>query len=623
MPVHELEVKKALIDKSLGKLPANYRSLAGSVMRTTGVYAAAFVLSLLVLVWVLKLWRADLSVPFVYAGDGLAGQAVVKGIIDNNWIFYNDFLGAPGQLQMFDFPSADSVHLLLIKALTLFDSNSAVVMNLFYFGTYPLTVVTSLFAFRRLKISSPVALVGSLLFAFLSYHIVKGEGHLFLAGIYIIPLSLLLILRICSGNPPFIKRDHSGAETFDFWNPRALGYGFIALLTGSGGLYYAFFACFLMVAAGVYASVTHKSVKRLIVAGIMTGIIAASLLANFLPSIIYLHSYGTNPAVAQRDWHEAELFSTSITQMIMPVTGHRIGYLESLKARFTEGGFNESDAASLGFVGSVGLLFLLGWLVFARGRDVKKDGYLHMLDTVSILNFFAVLLGIFGGLGLLFAFLVSPEIRAYNRVSVYIAFLSILGLLYLLEIVRHKYFKSAIRRYTFFGILAVILAVGLLDQTNPGMVPDYASLEKAYASDETYFRGIEKTLPPGAMVFQLPYVPFPENPQVNNMGDYEHLRAYVHTDTVHWSYGAMKGRATDNWQQLVTREATNQFLQDLARSGFCGVYLNRNGYADGGATIEKELENELNDKPVTNDNGTLLFFDMTDYNKRHGITASP
>ena len=56
------------------------------------------------------------------------------------------------------------------------------------------------------------------------------------------------------------------------------------------------------------------------------------------------------------------------------------------------------------------------------------------------------------------------------------------------------------------------------------------------------------------MVFQLPYVPFPENPPVQQMSDYDHLRGALHSRTLKWSYPTMRGRWGDTWQRAIAQK---------------------------------------------------------------------
>src|SRR5438270_707913 len=81
-----------------------------------------------------------------------------------------------------------------------------------------------------------------LLFAFLPYHFMRGLGHLFLASYFLIPLLVLLALRLYLDQSPFCRRD--------LFSRRTLGAVLLCLLAGSGGVYYAFFACYFLFFAG-------------------------------------------------------------------------------------------------------------------------------------------------------------------------------------------------------------------------------------------------------------------------------------------------------------------------------------------------------------------------------------
>src|SRR5438067_13483552 len=100
--------------------------------RNAAAYAAALGLCVAALVALLKLWHADLNVPFLYWYDGVLMNALVKGVLDNGWYLHNDFLGAPGALDFHDFPMADGLHFLVIKALGLVCPSHAAVFNLFF-----------------------------------------------------------------------------------------------------------------------------------------------------------------------------------------------------------------------------------------------------------------------------------------------------------------------------------------------------------------------------------------------------------------------------------------------------------------------------------------------------------
>lgn len=599
------------------------RLVYGSRAKAALAYAGTLFLCLVALVWVLKLRHASFSmyIPFFYVSDGIWGAVLTKGIMENGWFMFNSFVGAPTGLNVLDFPTADNLHFAVIKLISLFAGNYVLVMNTFFLATFFLTVITSLFVFKRLNISYPVAALGSLLFAFQPYHLLRGEGHLFLSGIYVIPLTALAVMRFFSQSPPLIKQDESGRDVFELRSLRSAGYCLIALLTASAGIYYAFFACFFLAMAGGYSALSYKSFKRLVAAGAIIAVIGSGFLINLSPSIVHQYKYGKNEEVAQRTAFESLAHGMIFAQLVLPVNGHRIDYLSNLKANFRNEMryfVNENEMASLGVVGSLGLLLSLGWLLLARGRHEKKENKHHfsLLDGASVLNVMAVLLGTIGGLGVLFAFFVSPEIRAYNRISIYIAFFSILSVLLFIEVLRRKYVKTVISRICYFGVLVIILVGGMLDQTTDSMIPAYTDISKNFASDESFVRMIEERVPEGAMIFQLPYMPFPESLPINRMSSYDHFKAYLHSRTLRWSYGNMKGREGDLWQRGIAAKPVNELVPELIATGFSGVYVNRLGYGDGGVEIQRQLEDELKVKPLINDEGSLLFFAFDDYVKR-------
>jgi len=591
---------------------------SNSKPRAVAVYVLTVTVSLLALIWVLELWHADLSFPFSYdsnlSSDDLPTAMLIKGIIENGWYLQNNMVGAPSGLEMFDFPMADNLHFLIFRFIALFTGDWATVMNLFYLSTFPLTVITALFVFRRLDISNPLAAIGSILFAFLPYHFDRGEIHIFLSGIYVIPLSSLVILRVCSGLPPFIKRNQAGGEEYDLFNLRSMGYVLIACLTASAGIYYAFFACFFLAVAGIYAAYNHKSLKRLVVAGIVMAIIATGLFVNILPSLVYQRTNGRNPEAAVRSANESVVYGVAITSMIFPAAGHRIDLLNSITAKAMKIASSAPWSSSLGLIGASGFLFLFGWLILVKGRQNQiNKPYLSVLDTLSVLNISAILLAVIGGFSLTFALIVSPQIRAYNRIGIYIGFFSILAVVLVLEILKRKYMKTNNHRAIYYGILLIILVGGILDQTPGQVVPDYASSERYFISDDAFVRKIEEVLPKGAMVFQMPYLPFPESAPIFEMNDYNHLRGYLHSENLRWSYPTIRGRQGDRWQKEISSEPTDQMLTNLVAAGFSGIYINRNGYSDRAAQFEQELESKLKVKPVINEDGSLVFFDMSSY----------
>jgi phosphoglycerol transferase len=572
----------------------------------------------------MKLWRADPRTPFEYGGDALFYEMITKGIIDNGWYLRNNFIGMPGGSELFYFPMDDNLHFLLMKLFSIFTSDYALIFNFYFLLTFPLTTISSLYVFRHFKISYLIAVMGSLLYTFLPYHFFRNEHHIILAGYYTVPLMVMVILWVFSGKlAPIGSESNRRGLRLDLRRKPLIASIVICLLVASGGLgYYAFFACFFLVVSGVTAAFYWKNTRPAKIALILTAVVFAGFLINLAPNMIYISSQGESRTV-ERGTGEAEAFGLKIAQLLLPIDGHRIPALARLKDRYNKAAplVNDNTCATLGAVGSIGFLVLLGWLLLSKSaaRQTREDDQPGaLLSQLSLLNICGVLLATVGGFGSLFAVLISPQMRSYNRVSIYLAFFSLFAVVLLLEEFFRRCASSGRTRIIFQSSLGLILMLGILDQTGQGIyfVPHYAAFIAENASDADFVKRIEATVPGGSMIFQLPYIPFPENQPVNKMQDYEHFRPYLHSKNLRWSYGAIKERDNARWQMATANLPTEQFLETISLVGFSGVYVDRKGYADNGAELEAKLRSVLAIEPLVSANNQMVFFDLGAYSTK-------
>ena len=221
----------------------------------------------------MQLWRADFKVPFQYFVDSLFYSIATKGTIEHGWWLHNESLGAPEGMRYEAYPAIENFHWVVIKLISLFTSNHALVLNLFFLLTFPLTAITSFYFLRSFKFSFGAALVASLLYTFLPYHFFQSY-HLMMAAYYLVPLMVLVTVWIC------LEQRLKG--------PKAIASVVICVAAGSCGVYYPFFFCFLLLVAGVFAWANRRGVAPLVAAVVLTGVVAGTLVINHLPSIISL-----------------------------------------------------------------------------------------------------------------------------------------------------------------------------------------------------------------------------------------------------------------------------------------------------------------------------------------------
>jgi phosphoglycerol transferase len=535
-------------------------------------------------------------------------QIWVKGVVEHGSFLRNPSLGAPFGLSFHDYPRSDSLHFFLIRLLSFTGAPYPVIFNLYYLLTFPLTTISTLFVLRHFKVSYVPTLVGSLLFAFLPYHFTK-IGHYFEAAYYLVPLTVMVALWVYLDNGPFCAFDEDRQRPrWRFWNRRSYAAAAICLLVSSAGVYYAFFGCFAFFIVACAAALRQKVVYPVFQGGLLIAALGLGVLANIAPTIIYQHKYGANPLPAVRAPDNAELLGLKISQMLQPIPGHRLTALATARARYDQSAplVNENGWSSLGAIGAIGFLWLLGRLLT---RSAGSSGH-RVQDALSCLAIFLVLLGTVGGFGSLFSYFVSPSIRAYTRICVYVAFVSFFAVALVLDKLWRRYATRVPSKVALCGLLAVLTTLGVLDQTCESCVPRYQSIKEVYTRDAAFVREVEAVLPERAMIFQLPYMPFPEGPRIGEVERYDPARGYLHSRTLRWSFGSMKGRSTATWHQDVAGKPAAEMVKVLSATGFSGIFIDRFGFADRACQLEAELGRLLDTRPLVSADQRFSFLAM-------------
>jgi phosphoglycerol transferase len=564
-------------------------------------YCATAVLALLCVVSMLHLWGTDLHVPIsTPLGDYWFSALMVKSVLEFGTLWETPRIGYPGTGQLYDFPMSEGFHLLLIKAIGWVCSDPILSLNVYYLLGYVLASVCALALFQALGLPIVPSVGASLLYAFLPQHYLPGQAHPFLTAYYPVPLIVLVMIWLVTGEPlirSFGLRPLHLSVTRKGWASL-----FIAVVMGATGVYYAFFATIFLSAIVAQKVLAVRKLSAAVPALLIAAVITGTLVINLLPSIVYHWQHGSNPHVAQRSPAEADMYALRLAQLVLPIHDHRIPPLANFKQWYVNTNPPSSDATvSLGTVGSAGFLLLIASAIFPT-----LGAWAQGLRPFIMLNLLGLLIGTEGGLGSLFAYTVSPSIRCYYRICVYLAIFSFAAVLIVLkqavESVSSRRAQSVL--YSFAGIL---LSVALLDLT-PRFPNKRATIEASWRGDRHFVQQIEGALPRGAAVFQLPYEPFPEHGFTHRMFGYDHLRGYLFSNHLRWSYGSMRGRDSDRWQKEVAGSPTPVMVKLLRDRQFSGIYIDTHGYSDGGRQIISELQ-QLSASPVIS-NKRFLFFPL-------------
>ncbi|MEK6277277.1 MAG: hypothetical protein AABM29_04605 [Actinomycetota bacterium] len=584
-------------------------------------------IALLAAFFVMRLWRMDFDVPFVYSSDGTQFLALFKGVDEHGWYLTNPDLGAPFGQENYDFPvtSDDTIHVLLAKALLLLSGDFVTAMHLFFLLGFVLTGLSAFAVLRVLEVSRGPAVVCSALFTLLPYHFVVGELQPFHSSYWVIPLACYLVLAILQDRPLVTRAERPRNRALAFASRRTLLTLALCVVIGSAGVnYYALFAAMLTGAATLLVVLRTRRTRSLVVGGFVTVLLVVMVALNALPVIAYQAEHGSNPTVPQRTAGESETYSLSTAALLLPISDHRVAPLANLRERYIEDSPLPfvSRVTGLGAVGAAGFLWLLGVALVAvagaRPRLERWSTHRHAAAATLV----SLLIATTGGFSILFAHLVGPELRTWLRFYPFIAFFALLAIALLLQLAVRR-LESSRRRYLATALLGAVLVVGVLDQTSnrDPFVPPYSATAAEFESDGEIVAEIERRLPPGASVFQLPYAPYPEAQRSARTADFDGLRPYLHSSQLRWSYGAMFDRPED-WQAALMDKPFGLVLPSISAAGFQGVLVDRFGYPDDGSRLERALAGKLGSEPLVSPDRRYSFFDMRPYSKRLSTALS-
>jgi phosphoglycerol transferase len=573
-----------------------------------GVALVALVLAALVL----QLWHADLGIPFYYSrgGDALTVLASFKLIAETGWITQTDKLGMPFGAEFYGYPSTSDFHQVAMRILLTLFPNPAVAMNIYFLLGFPVTAVGTLYVLRRFNLSVSAAATVAILYSFLPYRFFRNESHLFYASYFLVPFAIMVALWVSRGEPLFnFSKDTSRTPAARITRRGWLSLT-VCLSLASDNPYHTFFFVAFVASAAFIAFVRFRCISaHAVPAAILIATVFFGFAMNLSPALWHNATH-PGPAVAyRRAPADAETYALTLAQLILPIQEHRLPALAAIRTKYDSEALavNENGSVSLGAIGTLGFLFLAGWLIlgsFARRKTTS------LFDDLAAFNAIAFALATFGGVGALVAFYLTDSLRAYNRIAPFIAFLSLFAIALLLD--------RAIRRrplrqiWTTLGLAALVL-VGVLDQTSSAS-PPYTTSKSSFTSMQRFVAGIEASVPPGTSIFELPVIPFPEEiPRSPVVPPSEELTPFLHSRSLRWSYGSFRDSASGRYQMRVPKGSTQALLFKLAVAGFGGLLIDRTGYADSAISLERELRPIVRAPPLQSEDGNWLFFNLRQY----------
>ncbi len=349
---------------------------------------------------------------------------------------------------------------------------------------------------------------------------------------------------------------------------------------GTTGVYYAFFTCIVLAIATIVQSARLRSIRPLYRASAFVAAIVLCVALQLLPTQLHNRSEGPNPSVGKRSLIESEIYGLKLSQLLLPVHAHRFAPAAEKRAEYDAQALavNENGTATLGALGSAG--FMMGLLMVFVPAVRNRFPAAQQLCAVLLISRF--IFATSGGLGSLFALFVSPQIRALNRISPFIALFSLIVAAGTLQLAwswlaaRGAHWKRAGA-----AAIAVLSVCVLYDQVSPAYRQAKSTRAEAaarYNSDKDFAESLAAKLPSGALVMQLPFITYPENPEL--LGSYTQFRNSLHAPGLRWTHGAMRARPESDWLSEVTSLPTEQFFDVVRALGFSAIVVDKRAESD-------------------------------------------
>ena len=576
-----------------------------------------FIIALIIACYYMKVWYFPWSKPETVlgfqTGDLLLGDMFYKNMLKTGSMWQGTQLGAPFNFEVYDFPAMANliINIPLFLIGKLFNS-SIIGMFIIMILAFPITAVSSYYAIRQFKIQNSIALIGAIAYAFIPFKLMRNWGHFSYANsLLVIPMAVTLLYWLYEDKELLIiKKDM-------FKYKRNILTVLFIVFIGISEVYFAYFFCFFVAVVTLIKLLNDKdrilSIKKsfTMILGIMITVVI-----NLSPSIINsLRGLGTTePPI--RSAVEAETYGLKLMHLLLP-SGTGINFLDSTFNKYvsTTVNNNENTTAFLGIFGCIGFFILLVGL-FSNGFFKKREKEIKFL---SKLNIATLLLSSIGGFSYLISAFLFSSVRAYNRISVFIAFFSVLAICIVASMLVENSNKTVYKKI----IIVCIGIIGFVSIIFNGATISCLTTKNiyAYAKNNQYIynfiKEIEGQVSENAMIYEMPYYKFPESPPQNGMTDYTLSIPYIYSNNnLRWSYGCYKGTYGDIWQRAVAQLPMKDRIMRLSDAGFEGIYI------DSAAYLSSELQDvlqQLNDilgtKPIVSSDNRMYFYSMKKYNE--------
>lgn len=585
----------------------------------------AGVISLIIAIIAMRITPEELDLRWSYGGaDQVLHYVIFSSAADVFPYGANPGLGFPHAQNLYFAPLFDLWSAIFVSGLGRFVNDGIVLLNLYNLLTYFTAGVAAYLFFRALRVSRWVSLVFAVIFATVPFHFIQAAGHPFLASYWPVPLIGILVLMVAgpSANPFeswISSADTAGMRRARRWIPILV----LAVTIGLSQSYYYVFAA--LIVGGVWIFV---AIRALVAREARSTLLWPSISLGALYAVI-----GTQLLVLSMNWGdryeryfsarlvgESELYGGKLVTLLFPWTESGLPFLGRFLASYSVQPFvaDTGEGPWMATIPILGIVLLTVWtLVRLLHRGPFADTALgrfmddRRVGVLSVAFLWSLFFYLTTGLGAIFAFLVSPEIRAWSRLAIV---LTLLGLAFLALFVT----ALAKRPRVLVAVMVALSVIAIVDQTTtvsravPIAATDDYSLREFVAAGE-------ELLADDCGVVQLPIKGFPETGTIGRMGDYDQGLAAVYTqgDSLRYSYGAVRGTHSAEYWLSATTPSRFEVAIDDTRT--CAIMVDTFAYIDDpNATAEPPVDwtrlvesiEDPGEPDVVSSDGRYLLFEV-------------
>jgi phosphoglycerol transferase len=321
----------------------------------------------------------------------------------------------------------------------------------------------------------------------------------------------------------------------------------------------------------------------LLAGALVVGATMVTFLAINGNTLVYQSIHGQNQEGLGRAYKQLELYALKLVELLMPPPQHRLVWLTDISRQYSFDAWVKGEMFSpyLGVVGITAFIWLFVEFVLCALNHREGPRRLPIYAPACL---WVILYASIGGLNCLVGLFGLVLFRGSNRYSIFILAACLLFLVSRMSRLVRRW-----KRFASYALAAGVAALGLLDQIPLPAWSNEETALKTIESDRAYGQVLEDGLPHGAMVFQLPVMDFPESDPVVGCDPYDHLRPYIWTKTLRFSFGSVKGRTREAWQAETASLPPEQMVKRLEDYGFSAICINLKGFPDHGAGLLKAL----------------------------------